>query len=201
MATKVTFVMTHYQRDAALSLKTEAALKTMYPTAQVLNLEDTANLKNTPGGEWTQRWMKAAADWTSPDIIVKLDPDTQPLIAVTTWPTTEMFGQQSPADAYFKGSTNIICGACIGFKTEAVKKILASGLLTNAKYTVKPYICAERRYGFPRPTIALQDPIMADIALRLGLTTGEWPGLFMQMHWEPKKKVPAATTFDHPVRN
>jgi hypothetical protein len=145
--TKVTFVMSHYKRDATLSLKTIVALRALYPSAQVLNIEDTKNLKNTPGGQWTQQWMEAAMA-TSPDIIVKLDPDTKPLKAVTVWPSTEVFGQMASPDAYFKGSTNIICGACIGFQTEAVQKVLASGLLTNAKYTVKPYVVPERRYGY-----------------------------------------------------
>jgi hypothetical protein len=198
---KVCFVMNFCSRDSALAPKSAAALKSLYPTATVLTIEDNPPLK-TPdkAGQWTERWMQAAMG-DDPDIIIKLDPDTRALKAVQSFPTAEVFGQVAAPDTYFKGSNAIISGGCIGFQAEAVKKILDSGFLRDEKYTKAPYAVEERRYGKPRPMIALNDPIVDDIAQRLKLTKGAWIGIDIHYSWEPARPFRKDATFVHPVRS
>jgi hypothetical protein len=123
------------------------------------------------------------------------------LKAATSFPTADVFGQQSILGTYFPQSpTTIICGACIGFQAASAEKIVNSGLLLNAKYNSAPYAYAERRYGTPRQTVILNDPIMDDVITQLGLTKAVWTNLHLQMSWEPATKIPAGTTFAHPVK-
>ena len=200
MAAKITFAITYWQKDAALAQKSAAALKQIYPTAQVLVIEDNPHLKLAQfGGQWTERWMKAALA-TEADVIIKLDPDTRATNAVTTFPTTDVFGQEAPVNTYWPKSSNILCGGAIGFQAAAVQKIVASGFLLDSKYTQKPYVTEERRFGTPRETISLQDPIVADVVQRLSLTTGNWPGLSIKFAWEPAVAPPKDAIFVHPVK-
>lgn len=199
-ANKLTFVMNYTQRDAALSLKSAFALKTLYPGVEVILIEDSPRLKLPQfSGQWTDRWMKAAL-LTDADIIIKLDPDTRATKAAASFPTTDIFGQQAPLGTYFPKSTGIICGGAIGFQRAAVQKIVDSGFLLDPKYTVKPYLTEERRFGTPRETVSLQDPIVADIAQRLGLKSGDWPGLHIKFQWEPPVVAPKDALFAHPVK-
>jgi hypothetical protein len=135
---------------------------------------------------------------TGADIIVKLDPDTRARAAVTTFPTTDVFGQMSPAKTYHQLS-GVLYGAAIGFKASAVKKILESGYLRSPVYKQTPYLTRETRYT-PIEFISLQDPIVHDVAVRLKLTEGPWPGLFIQPHWETATTPPSDATFVHPFK-
>ena len=200
MAAKVTFAITYWKKDAALAQKSAAALKLLYPTAQVLVIEDSPRLKLAEfGGQWTERWMTQALA-TGADVIVKVDPDTRAL-RPASFPTADIFGMTSPMGTYYPKSTGILSGGAIGFQAAAVEKILASGLLRDVKYTTKPYATEERRHGIPREQIALQDPIVHDIATRLSLNEGQWPGLHIKFSWEPAQKAPANATFAHPVKD
>lgn len=199
MALNITFVVNYYDRDAALVADCVAALNHFYPAATVLQIEDNPPLK-TPdkAGQWTERWMTQAAA-TSPDIIIKVDPDTRALRAVTSFPTTDIFGQLAPEGTYFPGSSGIISGGCIGFKASAVTAILNSGLLRDMRYSAKPFACVERRFGLPQSWIVLNDPIVHDVAQRLSLTEGIWDGLSLKHSWDADKTHPADATFIHPA--
>jgi hypothetical protein len=199
--TKITFAMTFCARDAALAKINAARLQALYPAATVLAIDDNNTQLKLAGhaGQWTERMMQQAMA-TSPDIVIKLDPDTKPLVAVSVFPTSDVFGQMAPVGTYYPKSTGIISGGCIGFQAAAVSKILASGLLTNAKYNEKPYACEERRYGYPRATVVLNDPIVSDVVKQLGLSEGVWEGLDLMMSWEPTRAFKANATFVHPVK-
>lgn len=201
MAPKITFAVTYWKRDAALVPKCEAALKALYPAAQIVLIEDSARLKLAQnGGQWTERWMTQAMA-TSPDIVIKLDPDTRAVKTCMTLPKFDIFGQTAPVGTYFPKSDGIVCGGAIGFQAAAVQKILDSKLLSDAKYTQKPYWTEERRFGTPREHIALQDPIVHDIAQRLNLSEGAWDGLDLMMSWEPSRPFKPNSTFVHPVKD
>lgn len=192
------FAMTYCSRDKQLAQDSSAALKTLYPQAQVLLIEDNPRLKLPQfSGQWTERWMKQALT-TGADIIVKVDPDTRALAAVTNWPITDIFGQVSP-DKTYHNLTGVLYGAAIGFKASTVKKILDSGQLRHPRYKQPPFVTRETRYT-PVEFISLQDPIVHDIAVRLKLAEGPWPGIFIQPHWETPAIPPPNTTFVHPVR-
>ncbi len=197
---KITFAMTYCERDAALVNKSQAALESLYPEARVIVIADNPRIK-LPGfqGQWTERWMKAALA-TDADIIVKIDPDTRAM-RVATFPTEDVFGQMAPTGAYYPNSNGIISGGAIGFQQAAVQKIVDSGFLRDTKYDVKPYATEERRFGTPRETILLQDFITHDVAERLNLTKGDWPGLHLKFSWEADQNVhPKNATFIHPVK-
>lgn len=200
MALKVCFVMTYCERDASLTAASAAALKSLYPDATVLVIDDsTTRLKLAPnGGQWSQRWMSQALA-SGADIIVKLDPDTR-AVKVASFPAEDVFGMQAPEGTYFPQSSGVISGGAIGFQAAAVQKILDSGFLLDAKYTEKPYATEERRFGHPRPTVILQDPIVGDVAQRLGLSQGVWEGLDIHFSWEPPVPFRKDATFVHPVK-
>lgn len=192
----LTFVLTSY-KDADLSVKTIEALVKVYPGASIIHLSDSApNRLKLPqfAGAWTERWMKAGLG-TNADIIVKLDPDTRAYVAVTDFPATDIFGQVAVNGTYWdvKG---VIHGAAIGFKRSAVEKIVQSGLLHDKKYTTHPYVTSRDL----TETISLQDPIVHDIAVRLGLSEGNWPGLQILTKWDEQRKIDMSkVTFAHPV--
>jgi hypothetical protein len=194
----ITFVITSYQ-DSVLAAQSAAAAKTLYPSAQIVQLSDLPpNRLKLPqfSGQWTERWMKAALA-TNADIIIKIDPDTRAYNAVTTFPTTDIFGQIAQNGIY-GGLKGVIHGAAIGFQRAAVEKIVASGLLSDKKYTVKPYTTTR---GLTE-TISLQDPIVHDVATRLGLTMGAWAGTSIRTKWQGKKTVDTTkVTFAHPVKD
>jgi hypothetical protein len=194
----ITFAITSYQ-DAALATKTAAALKALYPNATIVRASDLPphRLKLPQfSGQWTERWMKGALA-TPADIIVKIDPDTRAYNAVATFPTTDIFGQIAKNGVYYN-LKGVIHGAAIGFKRSAVEKIVESGLLTSVKYTVKPYVTSRDS----TETISLQDPIVHDIALQLGLTMGAWPGLSIRTRWDDATTVDKSkVTFAHPVKD
>lgn len=195
------FAMTHCDRDASLAGISSAALKSLYPGATVLVIEDKPRLKLPLfSGQWTKRWMEKAMA-TGADIVVKLDPDTRAMRTVSNFPASDVFGQLAAKGDYFPNSDGILSGACIGFQAAAVKRILDSGILTDAKYTQKPYWAAERRYGTPWEGISLQDPIVADVMQRLNLASQCWEGLDLMMSWEPPRPFRKDATFVHPVVN
>lgn len=203
MATKLAFAINFCHRDADNAEKSAAAVTAIYPSASVIMIDDeTTKLKLPPNaGQWTQRWMTQALA-TDADILFKIDPDTRALVAATSFPTADVFGQQSTLGTYYpKSPVTIICGGCIGFQKTAVEKILESGLLLNEKYNVAPYAYAERRYGTPRQTVILNDPIMDDVILQLGLTKAVWAGLDLMMSWEPARPFKPNSTFVHPVKD
>jgi hypothetical protein len=136
---------------------------------------------------------------TGADIIVKVDPDTR-ATNLATFPSADVFGFLAPNGIYSPKSSGIFCGAAIGFQSSAVEKILSSGHLTDQKYTRKPFVTPERRYGHPREVIALQDPIVADVVSRLRLTTANWPGLHIRFSWDRPVPPPSGATFIHPVK-
>jgi hypothetical protein len=193
------FAITHCDRDASLAELSAAALKSLYPDAHIVVIEDKPRLKLPQfSGQWTQRWMEEAVA-TGADIIIKLDPDTRAK-NVAAFPEFDIFGQVSP-DGTYPQMSGIICGACIGFQKAAVEKILSSGFLLDAKYSEKPYAATERRYQ-PWETVSLQDPIVHDVAQRLGLSQGSWAGLSIKFSWDAHKDAhPRNATFVHPVGN
>jgi len=195
----ITFAITSYQEPAELVAKSVAALKTLYPDASVVQLSDLApNRLKLPqfAGTWTLRWMQAALA-TNADVIVKIDPDTRAYKAVTTFPTADIFGQIAKNGVYYN-LKGVIHGAAIGFQRSAVQKIANSGLLLDKKYTALPYVFSRDE----KEAISLQDPIVHDVSIRLGLTTGSWEGLQIQTRWEQIKKVDTSkVTFAHPVKD
>lgn len=201
MTPRLTFAMTYCDRDAALAQKSADAVRTLYPSAQIVLIEDHPRLKLAHfGGQWTERWMQAALA-TDANIIVKLDPDTRAMRTVTHFPMALVFGQMAPMGAYYSKSDGIILGGAIGFKRFLVEKIVDSALLQDARYTEKPYAREERRFGDPKEVIAMQDPIVADILQRLDVFQGVWDGLDLMMSWEPVRSFRQTATFVHPVKD
>lgn len=200
MTLTVTFAMTHTIRDAALAQKSSDVLKALYPDSPVLVIEDKPRLKlAASAGQWTERWMQAALG-TRADIVVKLDPDTRAK-RVATFPSSDVFGQVAPKGTYWPESDGILSGGAIGFQRAAVQKILDSGLLRDVDYRVKPYYYSEPRFGTPQVTIALNDPIVDDIARRLSLSRAHWDGLDLHYSWESARPFRADATFVHPVKD
>jgi hypothetical protein len=201
MAPKLFFAMNYCERDKTLASKSMSACQKLYPNDLVVGIPDTPRLKLAQfGGQWTQRWMEAALADAEAEIIIKIDPDTRALKACRAFPTTDIFGQLAPEGTYYPKSNGIICGGAIGFTRAAVQKIVDSKLLLDPKYTQKPYWTEERRFGTPREHIALQDPIVHDIAQRLNLSEGAWDGLDLMMSWEPSRPFQKTATFVHPVK-
>jgi hypothetical protein len=193
----ITFAITSYE-DSVLAAQSAAAAKTLYPSAQIVQLSDLApNRLKLPqfAGAWTERWMKATLA-TNADIIIKIDPDTRAYNAVTTFPTTDIFGQIAENGIYWNVK-GVIHGAAIGFQRSAIQKIVDSGLLLDKKYTTKPYLYSRDM----TEAISLQDPIVHDVALRLGLTMGAWAGLQLFTKWQQPTVDKSTATFAHPVRN
>jgi hypothetical protein len=192
---KLTFALTSYQ-DADLALKSIAALQRTYPGAAILHLSDLQVRLKLPqfAGQWTERWMKAALA-TDADIIVKVDPDTR-AYAAAQWPGEDIFGQRAVNGTYWNVK-GVLHGAAIGFKRSAVEKIVSSGLLRDVKYTKHPYVTSRDE----AETISLQDPMVHDIAQRLGLTEGEWDGLAIRTKWDTAPVIDERKTFIHPVKD
>ncbi len=195
----MTFAITTYQEPAELVAKSVAALKASYPDASIVQLSDLPpNRLKLPqfAGAWTLRWMEASLK-TNADVIVKVDPDTRAYKAVTEFPKTDIFGQVAKNGVYYN-LKGVIHGAAIGFQRSAVQKIVDSGLLFDKKYTASPYLYTRDE----KEAISLQDPIVHDVAIRLGLTMGSWDGLQIQTRWEQIEKVDTSkVTFAHPVKD
>lgn len=192
----LTFAITSYE-DSDLAVKSIAALRKLYPTATIVFLSDLPpNRLKLPQfcGAWTERWMKAALG-TDAEIIVKIDPDTRAFVAATEFPGADIFGQIAKNGIYYSVK-GVIHGAAIGFQRSAVEKIVQSGLLLDKKYTVQPYVTNRDL----RETISLQDPIVHDVAVRLGLTMAAWDGLHIRTRWDNEEQMDVSKFyFAHPV--
>jgi hypothetical protein len=201
----LTFAINSCKYDAALVPLCTAALTKLYPNAKIVVVPDLApNELKLPAhaGAWTERWMQQALAASTDGIIVKLDPDTRAYNAITSWPTQDAFGQIAGPKVYPGVKGSVIFGACIGFQRAAVAKIVQSQILLDAKYTVAPYLFTEFRSGREKRQISLQDPIMADVISRLGLSTGTLPNLYMGLSWHGVSKKIDLTkfAFAHSVR-
>jgi hypothetical protein len=188
----VTFAMTTFH-EGVLVDKSVKALREFHPKSTIVVLHDEETNLKVPElrGTWTANWMLTALA-TDADIIVKVDPDTRAYNTVSKWPESDVFGEIAPNWVYAGlGATNVVFGACIGFKRSAVKKILDSGYLLDKQYE-----------KFAHKGVSIQDPIVTDVINRLGLSIGHWSGLHMRTRFKEigtfdKKQV----AFAHPVRN
>lgn len=197
---KFTWVMTYCDADRLLKDRSVEAMKRLYPDADGIVLYDRPDFSlKVPEwfGFWTQRWMYAALECKN-DIIVKIDPDTRAVNAVTEFPETDIFGYTAPKNTYWPGSKAIICGAAIGFYRDVVERIIYSGDLRDDKYSFAPYAS---EMGTPAKPVSLQDAITADVIKRHGFTTGDWPGLHIRFSWDKPEFAPPTATFVHPVRS
>jgi hypothetical protein len=197
----VAFVVTWCLHDRNFYKNSVESVARCYPNAEIVTVADSPRLKlGEFGGQWTKRWMERVLE-TEADTIIKFDPDTRAQVAAANFPDFDIFGQESQDDTYFAGSKGILLGCAIGFKRSAVKAILDSGKLLDPKYTEAPYAFTEYRFG-THYIGSLQDPIVHDIALQLGLKEGVWSGLDLKMSWHADKNVhPSTALFIHPVRS
>lgn len=198
---KVAFAVNSYEKDRELALRTIDALQKVYPDSPIIHVLDEPRLKFPQFcGQWTERWMRQTLA-TGADVFVKIDPDTR-AYRKADFPDAEMFGQTAPPDAYW-GIEGVTMGGAMGLSRQATQRILDSNLLRDEKYSKAPY-CTHPASQFARvkgeiKIISLQDPILADVAKRLGITPAKWDGLHMKFCWEPLGEVNETATFVHPV--
>ena len=160
--------------------------------------DDRVERLKTPkfSGHWTQRWMRLG--WESgADVIVKIDPDTR-CYGYAPFPDLRTCSGRCLLHALTGAEKDVPWGAVIGFKRDAVKKIVESGFL------LEPHYKGDRPYMTMRGEewVSLQDPIVADVMKRLNLSFSEWEGIRIKGHWEKGTPDTAnGCTFAHPVRN
>lgn len=173
----LTFAISSYVYDRDMAGKTIEDLRRVYPQAGIVHLlDDPPNRLKLPqfAGRWTERWMLSALA-TPADIVIKVDPDTIVCRPLEDFPSADMFGAFSQRQR-FKG----IMGGAVGFQRSAVQQIVDSKFLLDKKYTESLYAFGEYRPGRDQTEImSLQDPIVFDVALRLGLTTSPWSDVHM----------------------
>ena len=188
----IAFAITSY-RDGELALRSIAALRLVYPESRITHIQDEPRLKLPQfAGRWTERWMRACllGDLTT---LIKLDPDTRCLRRASL-PDGDLWGQVAPPHVYW-GVEGVLYGGAIGFKREAAQKIVDSGLLLDEKYTVKPYVF-ERNGEW----LSLQDPIVHDVAQRLGLHETPWSEVYMALSGKRLRNIDVTKfAFVHPV--
>ncbi len=188
--------MTFYDEPIELLRADAWALNSFYPESRLVVCCDKRDRIKLPQfrGRWTERWMKAALA-TPCDRIMKVDPDTRCLGRIAEWPEADMFGMVSPRHTYWD-LEGVPYGCALGFSRDAVQRIVDSGLLLGPQYQGKPYIALRN----DKEWISLQDPIVWDVARKLGLTFEELPGLSIRRYWDEEKPETKDVLFAHPVR-
>lgn len=130
------------------------------------------------GGAWVERFLRLGTTG-HPDWLIKLDAD-----AMLHRPFRYMPPAGDIAGTLVTHSTNgltLVRGGCVAYSRDAIAKILNSQLLKDDLYKTAPRFCYRRYQDYVLPgeqvsgeAIASEDAIVADVAVKLGLTLVPW---------------------------
>jgi hypothetical protein len=179
---KLAFALTHYNDNPEATL---AELQRYYPDAEVLVFDDAKEHLKTAdkAGRWTERYLKAFLA-TDADVLIKVDPDTAVNGTVASFPEADVFGQR------YMGQH--VQGGAMGYSRAAAQKIVDSGLLLRAKYTLLEYTYAHKSGR----SVSCQDRIVGDVVKQLGLSIAPWPAASVLTF--PPKRDTGEFAFVHP---
>lgn len=182
------FAITTY-KDVELAETVISEIRQYFPESPIIQLSDIPHRLKVPkfGGAWTKRYLSSFMAKCSSPLLIKIDPDCGVYKNLTSFPSTELFGQYD--------KNKVLYGGILGFSREAVKKILDSKLLDDSEY-LKPkneykyhrFIPPNLKAGEVRDPIVVsrQDIILGDVVSRLALTTAEWNDVFVTpVHTRP----------------
>jgi hypothetical protein len=156
-------------RDEKLLKHCLRALKTQHPEATVLVIPDVPRLKVPKfGGLWTKRYLEKLVE-TGADHVFKLDPDMYFVAPIKELPDAEVFGRHW----LFEDGTQQIVAECMGWTREGAQKMLDANLWEDEKYKKPEGHFAYERYP-GEELVSVQDTIVMDIILKLGMTHAEW---------------------------
>ena len=75
---------------------------------------------------WLERLLKVALEFSSAEVIVKLDPDAYFTRAIRSYPGADLFGSLYP--------DGTVTGGVYGFRRDTAKRVLESGLLERVDF-------------------------------------------------------------------
>lgn len=163
---KLAFAINVY-RDTALLPHCLRAVKTQHPEATVLVIPDSPRLKLPKfGGLWTKRFLEQLVE-TKADYVFKLDPDRYFTAPIKDLPDADVFGRHWT----FEDGTQQIVGECMGWSRQGARKMLLANLWEDPTYKQCGGHYAYQRHG---ELVSVQDTIVMDIILKIGLKHEEW---------------------------
>lgn len=164
----------------------------------VLFLETEKRLKLPDyGALWLQRLFENALARTRAEILIRTEGDTRFHRGFEGFPEVEVAGTLSEQVPRFPR------GGCVMWRRSALKRVIGSGLLGDAKY--KDQFFSYTRYGKWRhegekedwTPILCSDRVVADVIQRLSLKLSEWEEVNILFRGIPETEGYAAT---HPWR-
>jgi len=173
------FILTTYSGDSSLAHRLLWQLNTHHPRAEKIvitdgKLEDwqtralEAMCSTLICGEalgqdtsrptaWLERMLRVALEFSSAEVIVKLDPDAYMTRAIRSYPSADLFGS-----LYADGT---VAGGGYGFRRETAQKVLESGLLDTEEFQLLQ----------PQSPLPVNEERQLSHAIQaLGMTLGVW---------------------------
>jgi hypothetical protein len=166
----VAFAMNVF-KDKHLGEVCKASLREFHPDDPFFVIPDEPRLKLPKfGGLWTKRYLEMLVQ-TGCDHLIKIDPDQRVRGKMDGFPDADLFGELfekgagSPAPGVY--------GYCKGWSLSAARRMLEANLWEDPKYKQEDMWWSYRK-EYSEELVSLQDPIVGDISLRLGMTLAPW---------------------------
>jgi hypothetical protein len=154
-------------KDVHLGEVCKASLQEFHPDDPFFVIPDSPRLKLPQyGGLWTKRYLEILAQ-TGCDYLIKIDPDQRVRGRIEGFPNAEIFGELS---TNVEGRDEIVAH-CMGWTLAGARKMLEADLWDDPKYKTERYVYTK---DYSKEPVSLQDPIVMDIAMRLGMTYKSW---------------------------
>lgn len=138
----------------------------------------STRLKSIAGGAWTARFLGIYRQVSTAPYLIKLDPDSRMWRSpdLSTIPAADWFGT-----VHSSGSAPpFVAGGCLGFRREAVDRILDSGLLAAERYRDRVY-----SIEWKGERLSFSDQILSSVCHRLRLVAAPWAECFVLHRCEP----------------